>query len=262
MENKKEQIKQQIKQKIEESDMVLIGIGELCAVRTKEMENHSPYAEILSDITKSDKMEELLWALETAYIWENKDVLIQFYNQIEQMIHGKNYFIVTTNADDVIYESNFNQERIVAPCGSISQFVCPQCEDKVIYNLSLDMKERNCQIILNKGNINNIQYMTCEKCGTKSTPNLYGNKKYVEEGYLEKWNLYMKWLQGSMNRKVCMLEMGVGMEFPSVIRWPFEKMAYYNQKSFLYRIHDKFFQLAEGTGERAMSIPENPLTIW
>ena len=55
------------------------------------------------------------------------------------------------------------------------------------------------------------------------------------------------------------MELGVGMEYPTVIRFPFEKIVYYNQKSFLYRVHSKLYQIGEeisgrGTGMQADAI--------
>ena len=38
---------------------------------------------------------------------------------------------------------------------------------------------------------------------------------------------------------------------PAIIRWPFEKIVYYNQKSFLYRIHP-----GEKMGGRGAAIQE------
>ena len=64
--------------------------------------------------------------------------------------------------------------------------------------------------------------------------NVYA-ENYDESGYLDQWGHYRKWLQGTLNRRLFVLELGVGMRFPSVVRWPFEKVAFFNQKiaSFL-----------------------------
>ena len=47
---------------------------------------------------------------------------------------------------------------------------------------------------------------------------------------------------------------GVGMEYPSVIRFPFEKVVFYNQKAFMYRIHSKLYQVSEEMGGRGAGI--------
>ena len=85
------------------------------------------------------------------------------------------------------------------------------------------------------------------------------NRKYSEEGYLKQWQLYMKWLQGSMNRKLCVLELGVGMKYPSVIRWPFEKVAFINQKAKFIRVHDFLYQLTEDLNEKGISVQMSPI---
>ena len=59
-----------------------------------------------------------------------------------------------------------------------------------------------------------------------------------------------RYLQGTINKKVCLLEIGVGMKYPSVIRWPFEKITFYNQKSELFRVHSRLYQISEEIKDR------------
>ena len=73
------------------------------------------------------------------------------------------------------------------------------------------------------------------------------------------WEKYMKWLQGTVNRKLCVLELGVGMLYPTVIRWPFEKVVYFNQKSNIFRIHSKLYQLTEEIKDRGYKIEKKPM---
>ena len=80
-----------------------------------------------------------------------------------------------------------------------------------------------------------------------------------EEGKTTRWERYMKWLQGTLNKKVLILELGVGMKFPSVIRWPFEKVAYFNQKAGFYRVNETLYQLTEELKEKGISIPKNSI---
>ena len=83
-------------------------------------------------------------------------------------------------------------------------------------------------------------------------------EKYNEEGYLRKWMIYKKWLQGTVNKNLCILELGVGMNYPSVIRWPFEKIAFYNQKSELFRVHSRLYQITEEIKDRGYGICQKP----
>ena len=70
-----------------------------------------------------------------------------------------------------------------------------------------------------------------------------------------------KWLQGTLNRNLVILELGVGMELPQLIRFPFEKVAYFNQKSCLYRVHSHLYQMTEEIKERGYSVPMHPVTL-
>lgn len=81
---------------------------------------------------------------------------------------------------------------------------------------------------------------------------------YKEEGYLPQWEKYTKWLQGTLNRKLCILELGAGMEYPTVIRFPFEKVAYFNQKARFYRVHSRLYQMTAELKEKGVSIQANP----
>ena len=38
-----------------------------------------------------------------------------------------------------------------------------------------------------------------------------------------------------------MLELGVGLDYPTVIRWPFEKVAFINNKARLIRVHERLY---------------------
>lgn len=73
------------------------------------------------------------------------------------------------------------------------------------------------------------------------------------------WELYNKWLSATLNKKLMIVELGEDFNNPNVFRWPFEKIVFINQKSKMYRVSDKFYQLPENIGERAVSVPENAI---
>ena len=61
----------------------------------------------------------------------------------------------------------------------------------------------------------------------------------------------------TMNRELLVLELGEGFKVPTVIRWPFEKTVFFNQKSRMYRVHETLSQVTEEIKERAVSVREN-----
>ncbi|MBQ0027553.1 MAG: hypothetical protein KBS96_03005 [Lachnospiraceae bacterium] len=75
----------------------------------------------------------------------------------------------------------------------------------------------------------------------------------------EKWEAYNQWLSRTLNRKLCLLELGVGLKYPTIIRWPFEKIAFFNNKAVMYRIHKSLFQTTEELGDKCIGIKADPL---
>ena len=71
------------------------------------------------------------------------------------------------------------------------------------------------------------------------------------------WDKYTKWLQGTLNRNVLILELGVGLKYPGVIRFPFEKAAYFNKKADFIRVHGRLYQMTEELGDKGISIAQN-----
>ena len=161
------------------------------------------------------------------------------YEELYQLIQDKDYYIVTTLTDGAIYEMPFDKNRIVAPCGNIHWRQCSKACTKDIWE---------------EGEVPDD---ICPHCKAPLTGNTLKAETYIEEGYLPRWKDYMKWQTGTINRSLVILELGEGFSTPTVMRWPFEKIIYFNQKSKLYRINENFYQLPKEAEERGVSVHEN-----
>lgn len=91
------------------------------------------------------------------------------------------------------------------------------------------------------------------------TGNTLEAETYIEEGYLPRWEAYKQWQTETLNRRLVILELGEGFKIPTVIRWPFEKIAFFNQKSAFFRIHKSLSQIPKEVEERAWGIGEDSL---
>ena len=243
-----------LEQAVSEADMVLVGLGEEWvlteeAIR-KDLEHKNKLLYEMYSVAIKDEAYRETVPLLTAYYYKNfiPETLQEAYKNMLQMLEGKNYFVVTLCTDDKIYRSNIKPDRIVAPCGSYSFLQCEDVCTEDIYSIE-DYREE-----LEKGII-----PICSKCGKSLIMNHIGAKKYSEEGYLKKWSTYMKWFQGSLNKNIRILELGVGMKYPSVIRWPFERVTLINNKAKFMRVHERLFQLTEDIKDKGISIEENPI---
>ena len=107
--------------------------------------------------------------------------------------------------------------------------------------------------------LSEIEFPRCPVCGHLLAFNQITTPGYLEEGYLPQWEKYQKWLQGTLNHKLCILELGAGMEYPSVIRFPFERVAFFNQKSELIRVHGRLYQMTAELKDRGTPIQADPV---
>lgn len=225
---------------INDADIVLIGIGE--AFERKDFSRNTPDYELLL------KENPLQAGYEKLRYWKEhpETKVIQAYNRLYKLVKDKDYFVVTTCMDDRIYESDFDKEKITAPCGTWRFLQCSDnCTDELL-PVTDDMIVKGQEVI-------------CPHCHAKAVFNQVTAEKYNESGYMPGWVLYRNWLQKTINKKVCILELGVGMKYPTIIRWPFEKIAFCNQKSTFVRVHRTLFQLSEELHGKGNSIEADPI---
>lgn len=223
---------------LKDADMVLVGIGETFQDKFEGVEvEDEKNPTIFEEFSRKKYLDSC-----------SDDEVMQAYEKLEKLLEGKNYFVVTLCTDGKIFKTNIKPDRIVTPCGSYSFLQCEEVCSDDIYPLE------KYEELLENG-----KEPFCPKCGKKLVMNHIGIKKYSEEGYLKKWNLYIKWLQGSLNKKICVIELGVGMKYPTVIRWPFEKVTFINNKAKFVRVHEQLYQLTEDIKEKGSSIKENPV---
>ena len=158
------------------------------------------------------------------------------YNKLAALLEKKNYFIVTLCLDDVIFESNLDKEKIVAPLGGKRKKQCPDaCENKLY-----DVTETICPI-----------------CKKELVYNNYLAENYIEDDYIPMWEKHKKWVSLTLNKKLLALELGVSFKLPQIIRWPFEKIVSLNNKAELIRVNVTLPQLSEVVSGKGTSIKEN-----
>lgn len=245
---------------IEEADFLLLGIGEEWGISFDEMLKEPFFESGYAKLPDEELKEKFVPVLQREYLKELRcENLKRAYDNLYHLIKDKNYFLLSMNKDRYPVTSGFEKERCVFPCGGYELFQCDSgCTDELhdaeafsdsIYNMLQEYQD-----------ISEIQMPVCPHCKKEMVFNNIEAAQYVEKGYLTDWERYMKWLQGTLNKKLCLLELGVSMRFPSVIRWPFEKTVYYNQKAKMFRIHHSLSQSMENISDRCYSLEENSVT--
>ncbi len=228
-----QRIKEQALERIKEAEMILVGIGE-------EFSPHLPEAEKKNSFLRSRYYESI----------PSDHEVIQAYNRLRSLIGARPYFVVTLNTDDLIYRSDMEDDLIVAPCGSMAKM---QCGEHIVGAHEI------CGQVLDS---NDESLAVCPECGKPLCFHTVESDGYMEQGYLPQWEKYKRWLSCTLNRKLCILELGAGFKYPQILRWPFEKVTMYNNKAFLIRVSSSFPQLAEEIAQKGLSIAASPLDLF
>lgn len=247
---------EEIKEKIRDAEMLLVGIGE-------EFDGE---ALVRDDVHYRETENDLLgqnmpWMLPLARYEAIKDragAIQRALEQLRRLIQGRDYYVVSTCSGGLLESYGFGEERSVFPCGS---FFGKQCPDRCPEGLLPVTEEERAEALkaLHGKNLGRISFGKCPVCGKPLVLNNVFYENYDENGYLEKWEKYTGWLQGTLNRKLCILELGVNMDCPTVIRFPFEKIAFYNQKATFIRVNEKLYQLPDHLADRGISVPQNSI---
>lgn len=175
------------------------------------------------------------------------------YNQLYEMVKEKDYFVLTTNVDHQFQKAGFETDRIFAAQGDYGNIQCEKgCHPKIYdaEDLFYEMHQarRGCLV---------PSYMVpkCPVCGGNMTMNLRSDQYFVED---ENWHKaagkYKDFLKKLENKKGVLLELGVGFNTPTIIRFPFEKMVWENKNLSLIRLNMNEAAVPESLGSRAMGI--------
>lgn len=251
-----------VKRSVSEAEMVLVGIGTEFAQDYTDMETDPFYAPLYSQALGEEDAGRFIQYLQFHYKTRRPDrKKLEAYRKLGEFLEGKNYFVVSLCTDGLWEDAGLKQERMVTPCGN---FDAMQCVGECAARQPLMKEENRIYALLEsidgcRGDIHAIQSPVCPICEKPLWFNQISTPGYREEGYLGQWEVYTKWLQGTLHKKLCILELGVGLTFPQIIRFPFEKIGFFNQKAYFYRIHSKLYQLAEELKGRGTSVAQNPV---
>ena len=173
------------------------------------------------------------WAYWSRHIYINRyDVSAgRAYQDLYELVKDKNYFVLTTNVDHQFWMSGFEDHRIFATQGDYGLFQCAKaCHLKLYSNESQvrDMVkvQKNCKIPVS-------MIPKCPVCGGEMEVNLRKDRFFVED---DKWHQaaerYQSFLQENLDKRILFVELGVGMNTPGIIKFPFWEICSQHQNTF------------------------------
>ena len=178
---------------------------------------------------------------------------LPLYTELYDIVKNKEYFVLTTNVDHQFYKAGFDGKRIFATQGDYGKIQCqkachPKTYDAKDLFRKMDKARRDCLIP-------SELVPKCPVCGGNMAMNLRCDNYFVEdEAWHEAADRYAGFLEQNKDKKVVLLELGVGFNTPIIIRFPFEKMVRENSSYSLIRMNMDEAVVPESFGKRAIGI--------
>ena len=226
-----------LKKALDEADAVVIGAGAGLSTSAGFVYNGERFEKHFSDFAEKYGFNDMysggfypyqtpeeFWAYWSRYIFVNRytDAPKPVYNELFELVKGKDYFVITTNVDHCFQKAGFDKKRLFYTQGDYGLFQCSvPCHDKTYEN------EETVRRMVEEQKDMRIPtelIPKCPVCGKPMTMNLRSDDKFVEdEGWHEAAERYENFLR-TRKGKVLFLELGVGYNTPVIIKYPFWNM--------------------------------------
>lgn len=171
-----------------------------------------------------DTLEEH-WAYWSRYIWINRYTQAPkpVYDQLFDLVKDKDYCVLTTNVDHQFQKAGFDKKRLFYTQGDYGLFQCsePCCQK------TYDNEEIVRQMVEQQRDMRVPTELIphCPVCGKPMSMNLRADNTFAQdEGWHKAAERYSEFLRRHENTKVLFLELGTGMNTPSIVKFSFWRM--------------------------------------
>ena len=160
---------------------------------------------------------------------------------------------MSTNADHQFEKAGLPAEQIFQTQGSYNLIQCKRgCHPKTYNAVALFRQMENER---KDGKIQSKLVPKCPVCGRDMEMNLRVDNYFVED---ENWHAaedrFSRFLSECKDGKTVLLELGVGFNTPTIIRFPFEKLTREYKNIRLVRLSRSKAMVPASLGERAIGI--------
>ena len=157
-----------------------------------------------------------------------------------RLIQDKDYFVLTTNVDHLFQNNGFNKERLFYTQGDYGLWQCKTpCHSKTYDNEKIVRR----MIAEEKDMCIPTELVPkCPVCGGKMEMNLRCDDTFVEdEGWHKAALRYNNFLEKHKKGNILYLELGVGMNTPGIIKFPFWRMTAENPSAVFAEINQEIY---------------------
>lgn len=236
---------QKLETEIETAEAIIIGAGAGISVSSGFVYSGSRFDRNFSDFHEAYGITDMYsggfypfpsieeyWAWWSRMIWINRYEcgVGKPYSDLLSLVCDKDYFIITTNVDHQFQRAGFDKKRLFYTQGDYGLFQCSEpCHQK-----TYDNEEAIRKMIDEQSNIRIPSSLIplCPVCGRPLTTNLRIDDRFVQDdGWYASASCYEDFLRRHKGMHVLFLELGVGMNTPGIIKYPFWRMVMENENA-------------------------------
>lgn len=274
-----------LKKLLSDAEAVVIGAGAGLSASAGFDYSAERFLKYFSDFAKKYKFEDMytggfypfedyeeFWAYWSRYIYINRyvDPPKPVYNQLLELVSGKDHFVITTNVDHCFQKAGFDKRRLFYTQGDYGLWQCSEpCHQSTYDNSAAvrDMVEAQGYKISENGSLecpeNTLPLMRipaeliprCPRCGRPMTMNLRSDDTFVEDdGWHRASEAYVDFINDCSSCRTLFLELGVGSNTPGIIKYPFRRMTVENIHAVYVSINKDEVFIPQGIAERSLSI--------
>lgn len=182
----------------------------------------------------------------------------ELHKVILEMLNDKQIFVLSTNVDGQFVKAGLPEEKIFCTQGDYFHIQCAKgCHQKTYHAVEMfrqmDQARKDCRIPAH-------MVPKCPVCGGRMNMNLRCDPYFVED---ENWHeaekrfgLFLQDMLEAINegKQAVLLELGVGFNTPTIIRFPFEKLMREYDGIRMIRLNMDEAVVPESYGKRIVGI--------
>lgn len=183
---------------------------------------------------------EEFWAWWSRHIYINRyePDATRPYQDLADILRGRNYFVLTTNVDHQLQKAGIDKSRLFYTQGDYGLFQCSvPCTQETYDNEESIRAMYKAQQGMR---VPSSMLPVCPRCGAPMTTNLRADERFAEdEGWHKAAGRYEAFLDANEDTREVFVEIGVGDNTPGIIKYPFWRMCMRNPRSYYIAINDK-----------------------
>lgn len=236
---------ERLKAALAEADAVVIGAGAGLSTSAGLTYSGERFQKSFGDFIEKYGIQDMysggfypFETLEEYWAWWSRHIMVNryekapkpVYDDLLSLVREKDYFVLTTNVDHQFQMAGFDKKRLFYTQGDYGLWQC----SKPCHQETYDNEETVRRMAAEQRDMKVPPELIprCSKCGRPMTMNLRCDDTFVQD---EDWyaaaGQYEDFLRRHNGTRVLFLELGVGMNTPVIIKYPFWKMTAQNPKA-------------------------------